>query len=98
MPRIHQLQDKYAAEDFLREIRAGQGAANLMNGRALSDACGIPYQTLMRRIRHPEDFTLGEIKKLVKAVHIHPLVLLSFVGYSKRDFKQFAEQYKEENV
>ena len=42
MPRINQLQDQYAHEDFLREIRKGQGIKGLMHTRALSDASGIP--------------------------------------------------------
>ena len=91
MPKIPQYRDKYAAESLLREIRTRQGAADLMNNRALADASGIPYQTLLRRLKHPEDFTLGEIKLLLKVVPLHPSALLSFLGYSKKDFKKLCE-------
>lgn len=93
MSKIRQYYEKYAAEDFLREIRVGQGSADLMNNRSLSDACGIPYQTLLRRIRNPEDFTLGEIRKLFKVLPMRPAVLLAFVGYTTQDIKKLAKEY-----
>ena len=83
MPRLSQLNEKYASEAFLREIRTQQGAAGLMNNRALADATGIPYQTLLRRLQHPEDFTLGELRKLIKAIPLQPVELLRFVYPSK---------------
>lgn len=92
MPKISQLRDKYATQDLLREIRTGQGAADLMNVRALSGACGVPYATLLRRLQNPEDFTLGEIRKLVSALPLHPFVLLAFIGYSKKDIKKYTER------
>lgn len=91
MPKIPQYRDKYAAESLMCEIRTRQGAADLMNNRALADACGIPYQTLLRRMKCPEDFTLGEIKKLVKVIPLNPFALLSFLGYSKKDMKKHCE-------
>lgn len=91
MPKIPQYSDRYAAESILREIRTRQGAADLMNNRALADACGIPYQTLLRRLKCPEDFTLGELKKLVKVIPLHPFALLSFLGYGKKDIKKLCE-------
>lgn len=91
MPRINQLQDQYAREDLLCEIRKCQGINGLMNCRSLSAACGIPYQVLLRRLQHPENFTLGEIKSLIKAVHLSPYVLLSFVGYAKKDMKNIVD-------
>ena len=93
MPRIRQYAERDAEKDFLREIWAGQGSADLMNNRSLSDACGIPYQTLLRRIRNPEDFTLGEIRKLFKVLPMRPAVLLAFIGYTTQDIKKLAKEY-----
>ena len=87
MPKISQLNEKYVNEAFLCEIRTRQGAADLMNNRALADACGIPYQTLLRRLQHPEDFTLGELRKLIKAIPLQPLELLRFV-YPPKDIRK----------
>lgn len=92
MPKISQLRDKYATEELLREIRTRQGAADLMNVRALSGACGVPYATLLRRLQNPEDFTLGEIRKLLKTLPLHPFVLLNFIGYSNKDLKKLTEK------
>lgn len=88
MPRINQLRDQYDREDLLREIRKGQGANGLMSCRSLADACGIPYQTLLRRLQRPEDFTLGEIKKLIKSVPVDPFVLLTFIGIREKDLRK----------
>ena len=87
MPRINHLRAQSDREDLLREIRKGQGANGLMSCRSLADACGIPYQTLLRRLQRPEDFTLGEIKKLIKSVPVDPFVLLSFVGLREKDLR-----------
>lgn len=80
MPKLKQYGEKYAAEAFLCEIRKQQGSADLMNSRALSNASGIPYQILLRRLQSPETFTLGEIKKLVRVLPLDPVSLLTFVG------------------
>lgn len=92
MPKIPQLRDKYATDELLREIRTRQGSEDLMNIQALSGACGVPYATLRRRLQNPEDFTLGEFRKLLKTLPLHPLVLLHFVGYSNKDLKKFTEK------
>ena len=88
MSRIKQRYAAYAKESFLREIRKQQGILDMMNRRALSEACGIPYQTLLRRLKNPEDFTLGEIKGLLKVLPISPVTLLEFVGISGKDINQ----------
>lgn len=80
MPKLKQYGEKYAAEAFLCEIRKQQGSADLMNSRALSNASGIPYQILLRRLQSPDTFTLGEIKKLARVLPLDPATLLSFVG------------------
>lgn len=87
MPRIRQKAEEYAQADLMREIRKGQGACNLMNCRALSDACGVPYQTLRRRLNDPDNMTLGEMKKLIKVIKLNPLVLLIYLGYSRKEIK-----------
>lgn len=92
MPKISQLSDKYATEALLREIRTRQGAADLMNIRSLADACGVPYQTLLRRLKHPEDFTLGELKKLIKTLPLHPFAILYFLGYGKKEINSIFKE------
>ena len=88
MPRIYQKAEEYARADLLQEIRKCQGAADLMNGKLLSEASGIPYQILMRRLKEPETFTLKEFRLLVKSLHLPPLALLAFVGYSAKDISK----------
>ena len=88
MPRINQKAEEYARADFLQEIRRCQGAADLMNGKLLSNASGVPYGILMRRLKEPESFTLGEIRSMIKSLHLNPVVLLKFLGYSGKDISK----------
>lgn len=93
MPKIKQMQDKYADESLIREIRTRQGAVDLMNNRALADACGIPYQTLLRRLQRPEDLTLGESRKLVSTIKPAPEVMLKVLGYSSKDIRNLKGEF-----
>ena len=88
MSRIRQYAEEYLRADFLQEIRRCQGAADLMNGKLLSTASGVPYGVLMRRLKEPETFTLGEIRSIIKALHLNPVVLLKFLGYSGKDISK----------
>ncbi len=49
MPRIPQHAEKYAREDFSREVRRQQGYYDLMSQRALAEAAGIPRSTLREK-------------------------------------------------
>lgn len=88
MPRIRQNADVYLRNDFIRAIRLGQVETNLMQKKKLADASGIPYSTLWKRLEHPEDLTITELRKLVGAIHLSPESVLAFVGYSTKDIKK----------
>lgn len=88
MPRIHQNAEKYAREDFQREIRRQQGYYDLMSQRALADASGIPRSTLWAKLNDPDKLEVAELRKLVKTICPDPLILLALVGYTKQDIKR----------
>lgn len=87
MPRIRQNAAIYAREDLLRDIREKQGQQNLMTLTALSNASGVPYQILRRRLQNPDDLTIAELRKLYKAIRLDPMVLLSIIGFSHKDVR-----------
>lgn len=89
MPRIRQNTATYAREDLLRDIREKQGRHEMMNVRALSQASGIPYQILLRRLQNPDDLTIEELRKLNIAIGLDPLVLLSCFSFSKKDIRAY---------
>lgn len=69
MPRIKQKAPEYARTDFLRQVGKQSGYYGLNSTRRLSEASGIPYATLRRRMAEPETLTVVEIRKLDNVLH-----------------------------
>lgn len=88
MPRIYQNAERYAKEDFMREIRVRQGYYDLMSQRALADATGIPRSTLWDKLRDPDKLEVADLRKLVKTIQPDPLILLALVGYDSKTIKK----------
>ena len=91
MPRIHQYDKRYAAEDFRREIRCRQGHCDLMTIQAVSDAVGIPRSTLHTKLRDPETLGVEDLQKLIPVLHPDPKVVLALLGYTKKEINQFCK-------
>ena len=89
MPRLKQYAEKYAREDFLKEIRRQQGEYNLMTGRELARAMGIPHTSLRDKILEPDKMNAEFIRNLVGTLDISPEVLLAFLGYDKKQINQW---------
>lgn len=92
MPRIRQYAQDYARQDFLNEIRERQGSLNLMDVKSLSGASGIPYQILLRRLKNPDDLTLGETRKLCESIRLNPIVLMNYLGFPTGALKKLIEK------
>lgn len=92
MPRIKQYEEKYAAEDFRKEVRIKQGEHDLMSKAALAEVVGIPRTTLTKRLSDPMGMTFGEFKKINKAIHPDPAAALALLGYSAKEIRLFRER------
>lgn len=95
MPRIPQNAEKYAKEDFQREIRSRQGYYDLMTYRALGAAADIPYGTLWSKLKDPDKLEVAELRKLVKTLCPDPMIMLALLGYSKQDLKRVRKLLEE---
>ena len=95
MPRISQNAEKYAMEDFQREIRSKQGYYNLMSFRALGAAADIPHVTLWAKLKEPDKLEVAELRKLVKTIRPDPFILLALLGYSRQDIKRAKNRLEE---
>ena len=91
MPRIRQKMDEYHREDFLREIRCRQGYYNMMTQQALGDAMGMPKSTVRKRMLEPDTLTAEELRRMVKAIHPDPGIVLRFLGYEGKEIKKLLE-------
>lgn len=92
MPRIRQNEEAYAQSDFQTEIRRQQGYHNLMSGRSLSQAVGIPNSTLNPKMSNPFRLTVEDFRKIIPVLHPDPAVVLALLGYSKKEIKKFKEE------
>ncbi|MBQ9838983.1 MAG: hypothetical protein IJO56_05805 [Oscillospiraceae bacterium] len=95
MPRIIQYAERYAEEDFRREVQTQQGRRGLMSQQSLADASGIPRPTLRKRLLQPDGITVAELRKMVTAVSPDPLVVLTLIGYSKQDIRALTKRLRE---
>lgn len=91
MPRIRQKMDEYHREDFLREIRCRQGYYDIMTQQALGDAMGMPKSTVRKRMLEPDTLTADELRRMVKAIHPDPGIVLRFLGYESKEIKKLLE-------
>ena len=91
MPRLRQLEGKYAEEDFRREIRIRQGYYDLMSQQALAEHAGLPRTTLAKRMAAPAGMTVEELRKLVVAIEPDPAIVLGLLGYKKAAIKKLMD-------
>jgi uncharacterized protein (DUF2384 family) len=67
MPRIKAMADKYQVDDLRRLIKYLMADTPK---EVLSDGVGLSTRTLHNRKEDPESFTVGEIRKLCRCVHM----------------------------
>lgn len=91
MPKIRQYEEKYAAENFRKEVRIRQGENDLMSKTALAEEADMPRTTLTKRLADPMSMTFGEFKKLKQAIQPDPGVILALLGYTGKEIKLFQE-------
>lgn len=91
MPRLRQYAEQDAYNAFRREIRIQQAFYEL-NQRELSAQAGIPQSTLSKRLKAPENLTVGELRKLVSVVHPDITTVLGLLGYTSKEIKQFKDE------
>ena len=90
MPRIRQLADKYAREDFTKEIRRKQGEMELMSIRSLAEATDIPPSTLGPKLREPDKLDVVDLRKIVKTLSPDPAVVLRLLGYETKTANKYS--------
>lgn len=83
MPRIRQYAERYAAEDFRREMRSRMGYHDLSQ-HGLAQKTDISQTTISNRIRDPNDITVGELRSLNKVLGLNPRIVLALLGYTQK--------------
>ena len=70
MPRVTYLDTKNPTEDKIVTLLYGALAREGVQKQELAEALGMKPHTLLRRRKSPLDFTLGELQKACRKLHI----------------------------
>lgn len=82
MPRIRQNAEEYAKADLKKAFLHGLVEADKPNAKAVYEAAkmGLSYPTFMRRMAHPEEFTLAELRRLLPLLPVPEGEIQKFIG------------------
>lgn len=93
MPRIRQYADRYAEEDFKKELfRKMADRYEQISVRALARETGISHSALNVKIRSDNtNLDIGELRRIVPILNPDPGILLKLLGYTPAQIKRFKE-------
>ena len=96
MPRIRQYAERYAVDDFWKEIDRCCPLAGIQsdNAVALEEKTGVDHQTLRNYRKGQTEMRVSVLKKLVTTLHPNPAVILKTLGYSEKEIRAFAREWQ----
>lgn len=83
MPRIRQYADKYAMSDLSAHIKGRMKACGITQ-EALAVKVDMSQQSISRLLGHPEDISVGLLRKICKIVELDQGVLVKALSCSDR--------------
>lgn len=94
MPRIRQYAERYASEDFWKEIDRCCPMAGIQsnNSAALGEKTGVDHQTLRNYRNGKTEMRVSTLRKLVTTLRPNPAVILKTLGYSEKEIRAFARE------
>lgn len=94
MPRIRQYAERYAAEDFWKEIDRCCPLAGIQSGNAsaLGERIDEGRQNLRNYRKGKTEMRVSVLRKLVTALRPNPAVILKTLGYSEKEIRAFARE------
>lgn len=91
MPKVRIKADTYRQEDFQKALRHAL-AENDTSRKSLAEQVGTAYSTFCKRMKKPDELSLGELQKMLMVIHIDPGALLKFVGYDSKQIDSWIEK------
>ena len=96
MPRTNLGAHTYAENDFRTAVNVCRMKCGITSyqllaekiSRILPGAKSLSPTTMHRPMKHPYDFTAGELKAWVASLKIPPKDVLSFLGYSAKEISE----------
>lgn len=83
MPRIRQYADKYAMADLSAHIKGRMKACGITQ-EALAGKVELSQQSVSRLLGHPEDISVGLLRKICKIVELDQSVLINALACSNQ--------------
>ena len=92
MPRIRQLSQHYANEDFTKALRVEMLYCGYGSFKEVAKAVPMDHRTLYRKVNEPEKFTIAELRELRKVLNLEPDIILALLGFSSKEITRFRKQ------
>lgn len=88
-PRVNP--EEAAREAFRREIRVLRAQCD-MKQSALADVVGVVPSVMSNLLADPDKISVGRMRRIVGALKPDLMVMLTLLGYSKRDLKELQKE------
>ena len=92
MPRIRQLAQNYASDDFIKELRKKMIDYGYVSFADVAMTANMDPRTLYRRVKEPESFRVADLRKIIPVLGPDPAIVLILLGYTKQEIKRFKEK------
>lgn len=95
MPRIRQYAQKYADEDFWREIQSRKALVGISTDKELAEAMGLSASSFCKRKKDAAGLTVSDLRRFVGALKNNPPnpeIVLKLIGYSQKDIQKFLKE------
>ena len=93
MPKIRQYAEKYAHDDFVKEIGAKSVWAGFQTNEELGNAVGVSATSVGNYKRDPGKIKIKTMQKMISVLRLDPEIVLRYLGYSTQDIKKLAKNY-----
>ena len=78
---------------FLREIKVKRAMYDILQ-RDIGVEIGLTPGATSSLLSRPDDISIGRLRKIIALLHLDPMTVLAFLGYSPKELKQLMDQEK----
>ena len=90
MPKLKVNAEEAAREAFRREVRARRMYHD-MEQQYLAKEIGLGPSRMSELLSNPDQITAGRMRKIIHALKLDPIVVLSFLGYTAKDIQSISK-------
>lgn len=79
-----------AREAFRQEVKVRRVYRNMKQSE-LAEAVGVVPSVMSNLLANPDKINAGRLRKIIAALDIDPMIVLAFLGYSKKELSGLQE-------